>query len=604
VASQLRFITCGSVDDGKSTLLGRLLSITDSVLDDQLKSLTADSVRFGTQGDAIDYALLLDGLQAEREQGITIDVAYRFFRIGERRFIAADCPGHAQYTRNMATGASTADAALVLIDARKGLLEQTKRHARILQLLRVPSVVLLVNKMDAVDFDQRRFQEIATVFNEFANEIGLGAVQAIPISALHGDGIATFGANLAWFKGESLLATLLKLPSKTSTTEVGFRMPVQWICRPNSDFRGIAGMIAAGRVRVGDSISAHSGRVVRQATVEQIQIGAQNLVEAEEGQSVMLRLSDALDISRGDVLAAGVKQPLRTDRLRANLIWMKEQALRIGRRYWLKLGTRQVVATIGKIGEGQNSLELNEMASCELHLDAPMSLERHADCTDLGSFILIDHLDFQTVAAGMVVQTLGSEVHWHAGSVAHAERAQQKLQTPRCIWLTGLSGTGKSTIASALDRALTDRGQHVFVLDGDNLRHGLTAHLGFSDADRAENVRLVSQAAKLMVDAGLIVIVCLISPFRAERDKARALFAKDQFLEVFVDTPMAVLQARDTKGMYAKAKQGLIRGFTGIDAPYEAPVAPELHLHTDQATVSELITTLLQTIASMETGAS
>jgi bifunctional enzyme CysN/CysC len=590
----LRFITCGSVDDGKSTLLGRLLSITDAVLDDQLQSLQADSLRFGTQGADIDYALLLDGLQAEREQGITIDVAYRFFTVNGRRFVAADCPGHVQYTRNMATGASTADAALVLVDARHGVVEQTRRHTQILHLLGVPSVILLINKMDLVGFSEARFLQIKDDYLAFCASLGLENVSVLPISALLGDGIKTLGKSLAWFTGPTLLESLLALSTKESATNIGFRMPVQWICRPNSDFRGVAGTIVAGSIRIGDRLSAHSARVVRETTVQRIAIGDQNLDSAVAGQSVMLTLTDALDVSRGDVLAAGAKQPNQTDRLRAHIIWMTEQPLLVGARFLLKIATRQVFVTVEKIGADQDQLTLNQMSECEIKLDAPISVERYADCADLGGFILIDRFNHHTVAAGMVLASLSREVHWFAASVNRNERALQKRQRPRCLWMTGLSGAGKSTIAGALDRKLTDLGRHVYVLDGDNLRHGLTSHLGFSDADRAENVRLVSEAAKLMVDAGLVVIVCLISPFKAEREKARALFAADEFVEVFVDTPMAVLQARDPKGLYAKAKLGLIRGLTGVDAPYEAPENPDVHLHTADVEVQSLVEQLLK----------
>ncbi len=619
--SVLRFITCGSVDDGKSTLIGRLLFETRSLYDDQLGALEKDSRKHGTQGEAIDYALALDGLQAEREQGITIDVAYRFFSTLKRKFIVADCPGHEQYTRNMATGASTADLAIVLVDARKGLLTQTRRHSFILSLLGIKRVILAVNKMDAVDYQEAVFRDIETQYLALAKGLGINHVQAIPLSALAGDNLIEASTHTPWYSGESLLSALESAPAASdlsSEQALGFRLPVQWVCRPNQDFRGFAGTIAAGEVSVGDQITVNSsvaltagqkGAKALQAQVTSILRGTDNVESAISGDSIMLTLDGEIDVSRGDVISSLTQTPVRSDQFDARILWMTQHPLQLGQSFLLKLGTRTVNARIEQIKylididtqtqRDATVLELNDVALCKLRLDQVISLERYNDSRVLGSFILIDRHDHATVAAGTVVEANSSNnVRWQPMLVSHQERIQQKRQTPKCVWFTGLSGAGKSTLASGLDRALTDAGQHVYVLDGDNLRHGLTRYLGFSDADRKENVRLVAETAKLMVDAGLIVLVSLISPFRADRDAARALFGPDQFVEVFVDTQLEVAETRDVKGLYAKARSGQLRGFTGIDSPYEVPLKPEVHLETRDRSLAELLAELYGVVSA------
>lgn len=613
--SLLRFITCGSVDDGKSTLIGRLLFETQSLYDDQLSALEKDSRKHGTQGESIDYALALDGLQAEREQGITIDVAYRFFSTLKRKFIVADCPGHEQYTRNMATGASTADLAIVLVDARKGLLTQTRRHSFILSLLGINQVILAVNKMDAVDYQEPIFRDIEAQYLVLAKSLGFKAVTAIPLSALAGDNLIEVSAKTPWYTGESLLSALESAPELAAETTLSFRLPVQWVCRPNQDFRGFAGTIAAGEVNVGDQITVNSSAAqiagqkgALQAQVTSIVRGTDSVASAIAGDSIVLTLDGEIDVSRGDVISSLTQAPVRSDQFDARILWMTEHPLQLGQSFLLKLGTRTVNARIEQIKylididtqtqRDASALELNDVALCKLRLDQVISLERYSESRTLGSFILIDRHNHATVAAGTVVEANSSNnVRWQPMLVSHQDRVQQKRQTPKCVWFTGLSGAGKSTLASGLDRALTDSGQHVYVLDGDNLRHGLTRYLGFSDADRKENVRLVAEVAKLMVDAGLIVLVSLISPFRADRDAARALFGPDQFIEVFVDTQLEVAESRDVKGLYAKARSGQLRGFTGIDSPYESPLKPEVHLQTAGRSLDDLLAELYQTVS-------
>ena len=613
--SLLRFITCGSVDDGKSTLIGRLLFETQSLYDDQLGALEKDSRKHGTQGESIDYALALDGLQAEREQGITIDVAYRFFSTLKRKFIVADCPGHEQYTRNMATGASTADLAIMLVDARKGLLTQTRRHSFILSLLGINQVILAVNKMDAVDYQEPIFRDIEAQYLVLAKSLGIKAVTAIPLSALAGDNLIEVSAKTPWYTGESLLSALESAPELAAETTLSFRLPVQWVCRPNQDFRGFAGTIAAGEVNVGDQITVNSSAAqiagqkgALQAQVTSIVRGTDSVASAIAGDSIVLTLDGEIDVSRGDVISSLTQAPVRSDQFDARILWMTEHPLQLGQSFLLKLGTRTVNARIEQIKylididtqtqRDASALELNDVALCKLRLDQVISLERYSESRTLGSFILIDRHNHATVAAGTVVEANSSNnVRWQPMLVSHQDRVQQKRQTPKCVWFTGLSGAGKSTLASGLDRALTDSGQHVYVLDGDNLRHGLTRYLGFSDADRKENVRLVAEVAKLMVDAGLIVLVSLISPFRADRDAARALFGPDQFIEVFVDTHLDVAESRDVKGLYAKARSGQLRGFTGIDSPYESPIKPEIHLATAGRSLDELLMELYQTVS-------
>ena len=600
----LRFITCGSVDDGKSTLIGRLLHDTKLLLDDQLAALHADSLRHGTQNGQIDFALLVDGLQAEREQGITIDVAYRFFNTDRRKFIVADCPGHEQYTRNMATGASTADLAIVLVDARKGLLTQTRRHSYIVSLLGIRHVVLAVNKMDLVDYDEAVFTRIVDDYRALAAQLGITHVTCIPLSALNGDNMLEPSARMPWHDGTTLLAHLETIDvedARRSLSAQGgrLRMPVQWVCRPDQNFRGFAGTIAAGTVAPGDEIVAlPSGRRSRVARI--VDGGGDDLAQAGAGRAVTLTLQDEIDISRGDVIAAADAPPEVADQFAVHLLWMGEQALLPGRPYWLKIGARTVGASITEIKHrvdvntqehlAAKLLDLNEVGYCNLHLDQPVPFEAYADSRELGGFILIDRQTHATVAAGTLDFALrrAANIHWQHLTVDKAARARSLAQSPRCLWFTGLSGSGKSTVANLVDKRLIASGLHTYLLDGDNVRHGLNKDLGFSDEDRVENIRRVAEVARLMVDAGLIVLVSFISPFRAERRMARELFDDGEFIEVFVDTPLAVAESRDVKGLYGKARAGKIPNFTGIDSPYEVPEAAELRLDTQAETPEAL----------------
>ena len=586
----LRFITCGSVDDGKSTLIGRLLHDTQLLLDDQLAALEKDSLRHGTQNGEIDFALLVDGLAAEREQGITIDVAYRFFSTEKRKFIVADCPGHEQYTRNMATGASTADLAVVLVDARKGLLTQTRRHSYIVSLLGIRHVVLAVNKMDLVGFDAAVFEAIAADYAALAGTLGITRVQAIPLSALKGENLLSASAAMPWYTGPSLLQALESADVATLDAASPLRLPVQWVNRPNQDFRGFAGTVAAGSVAPGDEVVVlPSGR---RTTVQRIVTADGDLDRAVAGQAITLTLAEEVDVSRGDVIAAAGDPPQVADQFAAHLLWMGEQTLLPGRAYWLKIGARTVIAQVTDIKHkvdvntqaelAARHLDLNEVGYCNLSLDQAIAFEPYARNRTLGSFILIDRQTNATVAAGTLDFALrrAANIHWQHLDVDKAARARIKGQQPRVLWFTGLSGAGKSTIANLVDKRLHAKGFHTFILDGDNVRHGLNRDLGFTDEDRVENIRRVAEVAKLMSDAGLIVLVSFISPFRAERRMARDLFAPGEFLEVFVDTSLAEAERRDQKGLYAKARAGQIRNFTGIDSPYEAPEHAELVLDT------------------------
>ena len=588
--SLLRFITCGSVDDGKSTLIGRLLHDTKRLLDDQLSNLQADSLRHGTQNGEIDFALLVDGLAAEREQGITIDVAYRFFDTDKRKFIVADCPGHEQYTRNMATGASTAELAIVLVDARKGLLTQTRRHSFIVSLLGIRHVLLAVNKMDLVGYDQAVFDRISAGYRELAGQLGIPNVTCIPLSALRGDNLLEQSPNTPWYRGASVLEHLETVQVERTAAATGFRMPVQWVCRPDQTFRGFAGSVVSGEVAPGTDIvvlpSGQRSRVARVVTADG------DLAQAGAGQAVTLTLTDEIDASRGDVIAAANDACEVADQFAAHLLWLDGQPLLPGRPYWLKLGTRTVGAQVTEIKHkvdvntqerlAAKHLELNEVAYCNLYLDQPVAFEAYADNRQLGGFILVDRQTNATVGAGTLDFALrrAGNIHWQHLEVDKAARAHIKHQRPRCLWFTGLSGSGKSTIANLLEKRLLASGIHTYLLDGDNVRHGLSKDLGFTDEDRVENIRRVAEVAKLMVDAGLVVLVSFISPFRAERRMARAMFEEGEFLEVFVDTPLEVAERRDAKGLYAKARAGELRNFTGIDSPYEVPDAPEISLDT------------------------
>ena len=594
----LRFITCGSVDDGKSTLIGRLLYEAGGLAEDQAAALAADSRRHGTQGDRIDYALLLDGLSTEREQGITIDVAYRFFHTRRRRFIVADCPGHEQYTRNMATGASTADLAVVLVDARKGLLRQTRRHSYIASLLGIRQVVLAVNKMDLVGFDPAVFDGIVEGYRALAAQLGIEDVQAIPVSALEGDNLCERSGRTPWYDGPTLLEHLEEVPVQAAAQTGGMRLPVQWVNRPDLDFRGFAGTLAAGEVRPGDAVVAlPSGR---RSTVERVLDPAGEAAVARAGQAVTLTLVDELDIARGDVLAAADDPPQVADQFAVHLLWMDEAPLLPGRPYRLQIGGRTVTASVSEIKHrvdvntwqrlAAKRLECNEVGVCNLALDAPVVFEPYAANRALGGFILIDRESNATVAAGMIDFPLrrAGNLHWQHLDVDRAARARIKGQVPKVVWFTGLSGAGKSTVANLVEKRLHARGCHTFILDGDNVRHGLNRDLGFSDEDRVENIRRVAEVARLMVDAGLIVLVSFISPFRAERRMARERFGEGEFIEVFVDASLDVAEARDPKGLYRRARAGELPNFTGIDSPYEPPESPELHLRADRMTPGEM----------------
>jgi bifunctional enzyme CysN/CysC len=589
--SLLRFITCGSVDDGKSTLIGRLLYDSKMIFEDQLASLEADSKRVGTQGQDIDFALLVDGLAAEREQGITIDVAYRFFTTEKRKFIVADTPGHEQYTRNMITGASTADLAIILIDARKGVLTQTRRHSFLAHLIGIRNIILAVNKMDLVDYDVLRYEHIVEDYRCFARDIGIADFTAIPISGFKGDNITTSSPNTPWYKGKPLIQLLENVElDVNSDQQKPFRLPVQWVNRPNLDFRGFAGQIASGVVRKGDAVRIlPSGKT---STVSRIVTMDGDLDEAVAGQSITLCLADEVDCSRGDVIALAENPPQSADQFEANLVWMADEALTPGRAYWLKLGTQTVSATVQPPKYQVNvntleqlaakTLELNAIGVAELTTDRPVVFEAYADNRALGGFILIDKITNATVAAGMLNFSLrrAQNVHWQAIDISREAHARQKGQSPKLLWFTGLSGSGKSTIANLVEKKLHALGRHSFLLDGDNVRHGLNKDLGFTDTDRIENIRRVGEVAKLMTDAGLIVLTAFISPFRAERELVRGMLPVGEFVEIFIDTPLAEAEARDVKGLYKKARAGELKNFTGIDSPYEAPEKPDIRIDT------------------------
>ena len=589
--TMLRFITCGSVDDGKSTLIGRLLYDSKMIFEDQLAALESDSKRVGTQGQEIDFALLVDGLAAEREQGITIDVAYRFFNTEKRKFIVADCPGHDQYTRNMVTGASTADLAVILVDARKGLLVQTRRHTYLCHLIGIKNLVLAVNKMDLVGYDQARFDQIVTEYAAFAKSIGVEGFTALPISGFKGDNVTAASPHTPWYRGPSLIEHLETVEVlAASDAEQPLRLPVQWVNRPNLDFRGFAGLIASGQVRPGDAVRVlPSGKT---STVTRIVTMDGDLDEARAGQSVILCLADEIDCSRGDVIAAADSPPQVSDQFEAALVWLNDNALRVGRAYWLKLGAQTVSVTVQQPKYAVNvntmehiaakTLELNAIGVAEIATDRPLVFEPYAENRALGGFILIDKLTNATVAAGMINFSLrrAQNVHWQALDVSREAHAALKHQNPAVLWFTGLSGSGKSTIANLVEKRLHALGHHTFLLDGDNVRHGLNKDLGFTEADRIENIRRVGEVAKLMTDAGLIVLTAFISPFRAERELVRAMLPESEFVEIFVDTPLKVAEARDVKGLYKKAREGQLKNFTGIDSPYEVPGQPELRIDT------------------------
>ncbi|HUO49238.1 MAG TPA: sulfate adenylyltransferase subunit CysN [Acidimicrobiales bacterium] len=604
--SMLRFITCGSVDDGKSTLIGRLLYESKLIFEDHLAALEADSKSVGTQGGDLDFALLVDGLSAEREQGITIDVAYRFFSTEARKFIVADTPGHEQYTRNMVTGASTADLAVILVDARQGLLPQTKRHTYLASLLGIRHLVLAVNKLDLCGFDQSVFDPIARDYRRFAAELGIDDVAAIPMSALRGDNVTAPSTNTPWYEGPTLIGHLESVEIEQERQRTPFRMPVQWVSRPDSEFRGFAGEVAGGSLRSGDTVRIlPSGRV---STVSRIVTGDGDVEEAVAGESVTLVLDGHHDVSRGDVIAAAGSPPGVADQFQVHLVWMSDQPMLPGRGYLLKLGTRTVGATFAHPKYRVNvntlehvaatTLELNEIGICNVNLDRPVVFDPYSENRDMGGFIVIDRFDNSTIGAGMVDFELrrAANIHWQHVEVDKGARSAIKAQQPALVWLTGLSGAGKSTIANVLERKLHGMGRHTYMLDGDNVRHGLNRDLGFTDADRVENIRRVTEAAGLMVDAGLIVITAFISPFRAERDLARARVEDAEFVEVYVDTPLEVAEQRDPKGLYRKARQGELQHFTGIDSPYEPPLDPDVHIDTTQMTPEEAADAIIEAL--------
>ena len=595
----LRFITCGSVDDGKSTLIGRLLYDSKMIFEDQLAALEADSKKSGTQGQEIDFALLVDGLAAEREQGITIDVAYRFFATEKRKFIVADTPGHEQYTRNMVTGASTADAAVILVDARKGILVQTRRHSYLAHLLGIKNLILAVNKMDLIDFSQEIFDQIVDDYRHFASEIGIESFTAIPISGFKGDNITDApSASTPWYSGPALVAHLEQIPiAATAAQEKPFRMPVQWVNRPNLDFRGFSGLVSSGTIKPGDPVrivpSGKNSRVKSIVTLDG------TLDEAVAGQSVTITLEDEVDCSRGDVIAAADDPPEVSDQFESTIVWMSDEALKPGRGYWLKLATQTVSASVYEPKYEINvntmehlaakTLDLNAIGVAEVHTDKPIVFEGYAESPELGGFILIDKITNATVAAGMLHFSLrrAANVHWQPTIISREEHALLKNQTPRVLWFTGLSGSGKSTIANEVEKSLNLMNRHTFLLDGDNVRHGLNKDLGFTEADRIENIRRVGEMAKLMTDAGLIVLTAFISPFRAERKMVRGMLPEGEFIEIFVDTPLEVAEARDVKGLYKKARSGKLKNFTGIDSPYEPPENPEIRVNTVEMTPAE-----------------
>jgi len=608
--SLLRFITCGSVDDGKSTLIGRLLYDSKLIFADQLAALEADSKRIGTQGENIDFALLVDGLAAEREQGITIDVAYRFFSTDRRKFIVADTPGHEQYTRNMVTGASTADLAVILIDARKGVLTQTRRHSYLAHLLGIRHLVLAVNKMDLVGYGQATFDAIVAEYRMFARTIGIENFVPIPISGLAGDNITTLSSATPWFAGPSLLEHLESVEIDASGPRLRpFRMPVQWVNRPNADFRGFSGLICDGQIRPGDAVRVlPSGRI---SAVARIVTHGGDLDSAVAGQSVTLTLADEVDCSRGDVLSIADDPPQVADQFEAAIVWMSDEELLPGRPYWLKLGTQTVTATIHspKYQINVNTMEhlaaktlgLNAIGVVNFSTDKPLVFEPYENSRDLGGFILIDKIGNATVAAGMLHFALrrSQNVHWQALDIDRDAHARLKHQRPRLLWFTGLSGAGKSSIANLVQKKLYALGKHSFLLDGDNIRHGLNRDLGFTDADRVENIRRIGEVAKLMTDAGLIVLTAFISPFRAERRMVRNMTPPGEFIEIYVETPLAVAEQRDVKGLYKKARAGQLKHFTGIDSPYEVPEDPEIRVNTQEMTAEEaaeaIVTYVLRT---------
>jgi bifunctional enzyme CysN/CysC len=605
----LRFITCGSVDDGKSTLIGRLLYDSKLIFEDQLAAVGADSKTFGTQGDQIDLALLVDGLQAEREQGITIDVAYRYFSTDRRKFIVADTPGHEQYTRNMATGASTAELAVILVDARKGILTQTRRHSYIVALLGIRHVVLAVNKIDLLNYDQAAYEAITTQYRAFAEQIGLGEVHCMPLSALRGDNVFMASDNTPWYQGPTLMEVLETVDVNQDLASSPFRMPVQWVNRPNADFRGYSGTIASGTIAPGDAVVVCPAAT--KSHIAQVVSADGELARAEAGQAVTLVLEDEIDASRGDVIAKAGDPPTTADQFAAHLVWMSSEPMLPERQYLMKIGTRSLTAQVTSLRYKVNvntlehtaaeTLDLNEVAVCNFALDREIAFDPYADNREMGSFILVDRFTNATVGAGMIDFALrrATNLTWHEMDIDKASRAKLKGQRPCVLWFTGLSGAGKSTAANRIEQKLQAEGRHTYLLDGDNVRHGLNKDLGFTDQDRVENIRRVAEVARLMADAGLIVLVSFISPFRSERRMARDMLEEGEFVEVFMDTPLEVCEERDPKGLYKKARAGEIKNFTGIDSLYETPENPEIALKSHQHGIEDLADQVIDFLRSM-----
>jgi bifunctional enzyme CysN/CysC len=600
----LRFITCGSVDDGKSTLIGRMLYEAQLIFEDQVASLQNDSKKMGTQGGEIDFALLVDGLASEREQGITIDVAYRFFSTDRRKFIVADTPGHEQYTRNMVTGASTADVAVILIDARQGVLPQTRRHSMICSALGIKNVVIAINKMDLVDYSRETFDRILDDYTQFASQLQFDEITAIPMSALKGDNIIKRSSHMRWYQGPTLLGFLETVDPRLTRINQPLRFPVQWVNRPNLDFRGFSGTVESGTVKVGQSIRVLPSGAT--AKIKDIILFEDHLQKAEAGQAVTLTLDTEIDASRGDVIVASDAPCEIADQFEINCVWMDQEPGYIGRSFWLKLGTTQVNAHITDIKHKVNintferlsakQLELNDLSVVTIKTDRPIAFESYQACAPMGALILIDRMNNQTVAAGMIEFALRRSRNVYQQQLEIDKTARRTLNghTSRVLWFTGLSGSGKSTIANSLEQELHAQGIRTYILDGDNIRHGLNTDLGFTDADRVENIRRIGEVAKLMVDAGIVVLTAFISPFRAERDMVRGLFEDDEFVEIFVDTPLDVAETRDPKGLYRKARLGEIPNFTGIGSPYEAPETPDIRIHTETESVEQIVKQLLK----------
>ena len=607
--SLLRFITCGSVDDGKSTLIGRMLYESQMLFDDQLSALKNDSKKLGTQGDEIDFALLVDGLAAEREQGITIDVAYRFFSTDKRKYIVADTPGHEEYTRNMATGASTADVAIILIDAKQGVLTQTRRHSFIVSMVGVKKVLLAVNKLDLVDYSEDIYRQIVSDYSDFAESaLNIESITAVPISALLGDNVVERSENTPWYNGETIMQYLENIEVQNQRKQASFRMPVQWVNRPNPNFRGFSGLIASGETKIGDKVRLHPGG--KESTIESIVTWKGELQQASAGQSVTITLNDEIDVSRGDIIATSTDPCGESDQFQSRILWMSADAMIPGRQYIFKSNTQSATLTLGKLKHRievntldhlpAKTLELNEIGVCNISLDKRIAYDSYDNNQTLGGFIVIDRLTNNTVGMGLIDFALhrSENIHWQKMDVSKESRAEQKSQTPKIIWFTGLSGSGKSSIANILEKKLQALGKHTITLDGDNMRHGLNRDLGFTAADRVENIRRVGEVAKLMVNSGLICITSFISPFESERKMARSLVSENEFIEVFIDTPLSVCEERDVKGLYAKARSGQIPNFTGISSPYEPPEKPEIRIDTTklsaEAAANQIIEFILE----------